>query len=294
MLRMAGHIYFSEREGYKTPSTDVIGDRFWGGFVDLVESLRDQKLLAEQFPIECHDGRGIVECDWERIKLRFEAEVGLPWPLDSILIPDTPKVMDAVEFFGRYVSEPKTRIPHGYYGHDHLSNFDVQAGYERYSSRVNDLFRLCGHPFEIKDRKVERFGPNVLHQPLRDTVFNTGDDGLDELLEVARTRFFDSDPKVRREALEKLWDAWERIKTLENPDKKKGVEMILERAVPDMSMRKEIEKEARSLTDIGNTFRIRHHEIGTAEISSDLDVDFLFYWLFGLIWRLLRATDRVR
>ena len=168
------------------------------------------------------------------------------------------------------------------------------AGYEKYSSRVNDLFRLCGHPFEIKDSKVERFGPNVLHQPLRDTVFNTGDDGLDELLEVARTRFFDSDPKVRREALEKLWDAWERIKTLENPNKKKGVELILERAVPDMSMRREIEKVARSLTDIGNSFRIRHHEIGTAEISSGLDVDFLFYSLFGLIWRLLRATDRVR
>ncbi len=291
---MVDHIYFSEREGYRAPTSEAIESRFWGGFVDLVKSLLDQGFLAEQFPVNCPDGRGVYECDSDRIGLRFEAEVGLSWPIDPFLIPDTPKVMDAVEFFGRYVSEAKKRSPHSFYGHEHLYDFDAKAGYEKYSIRVNSLFRLCGHPFEFMKGKVERLGPDILHQPLRTIIFCTGDDELDKLLQIARTHFLAVDPLVRKDALEKLWDAFERLKTLENSDKKKGTEIFLKNAVENESIRSEIEKEAFELTKIGNSFRIRHHEVGKIEISSDLDVDYLFYRLFGLIWRLLRGTNRVR
>ena len=37
------------------------------------------------------------------------------------------------------------------------------------------------------------------------------------MLESARRKFLDPDPAVRLEALEKIWDAFERVKTLEIP-----------------------------------------------------------------------------
>jgi hypothetical protein len=45
---------------------------------------------------------------------------------------------------------------------------------------------------------------------------------LDELLEKAVRKFTDPDPGVRREALEHAWDAFERTKTVLDPDKKRG------------------------------------------------------------------------
>jgi len=142
---MAGHVYFSEREGYKPPLVEDIGIRFWGGFVELVADLLDHELLVQQFPISCPDGRGQYACDKDRVGLRFKAEVGLNWPLQPMNIPNTPKAMDAVEFFGQYVSEPKTHVRHQFYGHNDLFDFDSVAGYKKYSARVNGLLRLCGH-----------------------------------------------------------------------------------------------------------------------------------------------------
>jgi hypothetical protein len=52
----------------------------------------------------------------------------------------------------------------------------------------------------------------VLAEELRRVLFQTGDPELDAMLEAARTKFLSPDPNVRRESLEKLWDAWERVR----------------------------------------------------------------------------------
>ncbi len=46
-------------------------------------------------------------------------------------------------------------------------------------------------------------------------MFRTGDATLDDLLEASRQKILNRSLDVRRESLEKLWDAWERLKTLE-------------------------------------------------------------------------------
>jgi hypothetical protein len=226
--------------------------------------------------------------------MRLQAEIAVAWPLIPDPIPDTLKVLDLVEFFGRYVSEPKSRTPHSYWRHVDYSDFSRTDGLASYSAHINDLFRLCGHPFRIENGQVERLGPSVLSQALLSSIFDTGDVGLNELLEGAKVRFLDPNPTIRRDALEKLWDAWERLKTIEDADKKKGADKLLEKAISNIPLKEKIEQEAKTLTDIGNSYRIRHHERGKIELTSEMDVDYLFYRMFGLIWRLLKGTGRVR
>lgn len=145
-----------------------------------------------------------------------------------------------------------------------------------------------------KHGKIEHLGPDVLDEQLRSVMFKTGDPELDVLLEDARARFLSPDPKVRRDSIEKLWDAWERLKTLEvQGDKKTSIKQLLTKAILNVPLKEKIESECLELTKIGNQFRIRHHEMGKVEIQSDLDVDYLFYRLFGLIFRLLKGTGRV-
>ena len=122
--------------------------------------------------------------------------------------------------------------------------------------------------------------------------FDTSDNVLDSLLNTARQKFLDPDVHDRREALEKLWDAWERLKTLESSDKQASVRALLDKVSNEPAFRKVLETEARALTEIGNSFMIRHSEIGKVPIQDDEHVDYLFHRMFVLIRLILRQTGR--
>jgi hypothetical protein len=119
-------------------------------------------------------------------------------------------------------------------------------------------------------------------------VFRTGDSTLDTLLDDSRRRFLDPRPTIRRDALEKLWDAWERIKTIESgEDKKQTTKMILDTAASEPTFRELLEVDARELTRIGNKFRIRHSETDKVEIHEAAQVDYLFHRMFAIVMLLL-------
>jgi hypothetical protein len=129
-------------------------------------------------------------------------------------------------------------------------------------------------------------------ESLASAIFTTSDPILDDLLNTARNKFLNPDVHDRREALEKLWDAWERLKTLEAEDKKRSVGLLLDKASPDSRFRGVLESEAKALTDIGNSFMIRHTEVGKVPIRHHEHVDYLFHRMFDLIRLLLRTTGR--
>ena len=134
-----------------------------------------------------------------------------------------------------------------------------------------------------------RLGPPVLHEHLSATVFATGDAELDAMLQTAKVKFLNPDPGVRRESLEKLWDAWERLKTLDGgANKKQSVAQLLAAASPEEHFRERLDREARELTDIGNTFKIRHSETTQIPLGQDEHVDYLFHRLFAIITLCLR------
>ena len=137
---------------------------------------------------------------------------------------------------------------------------------------------------------IERLAPPVLRDDLARAVFRTGDAELDRMLETARRKFVDPDESIRREALEALWDAWERVKTLRGGDKKAESAALLDATAGDSSpkFRKMIESEARALTSLGNSFQIRHSETSQERLARSQHVDYLFHRLFCFIQLILR------
>lgn len=117
---------------------------------------------------------------------------------------------------------------------------------------------------------------------------DSGDATLDQLLNDACVKFRDPAPAARAEATEKLWDAWERLKSLGISDNKRiSVTRLLDRASKEPVFRKHLETEARGLTEIGNTFQIRHFEKNAIPISTPEMSDYLFHRLYALIHFLL-------
>ena len=116
--------------------------------------------------------------------------------------------------------------------------------------------------------KNVRIAPTGLHEALAEAIFKTGDQILDGLLEDARHRFLNRDLTVRKESLERLWDAWERLKTIgPGKDKAAKAQGLLINEMKEPALLARIEKEARELTEIGNSFMIRHTETNKVPIE---------------------------
>jgi hypothetical protein len=198
--------------------------------------------------------------------------------------------MDLIEFCHDHVAETVPTSFHSFFGHQHLT-FDRMPGQADFRAAINRIFARNQLAYELRDSgQIQRLAGPVLHEALIASAFRTGDTSLDVLLESARAKFLDPDADVRREAIEKLWDAWERVKTLEpGPDKRSSVKALIDRAADESAFREVLEQEARALTDVGNRFQIRHSETSQVPLRRNDHVDYLFHRLFALIWLVLRA-----
>jgi hypothetical protein len=286
--------YFSDREQGPRPRTEeTISQIAWGGIAATVEALVADGSFGESFPDVCSDGGAIVGTDWRKWYNVMRAEAAdIAWPFSANEVPATLKVLDIVEFCHRHVSKPTPGSYHSFFRHQHLS-FDRAAGQSEFRERINRLFARNGLAYELgDDGKVVRLAPVVLRESLQAAVFQTGDGTLDAILQSARAKFLNPNPQVRREALEKLWDAWERLKTVDSgKDKSAQATAVLDKAASEPNFRALLEREARELTKVGNDFLIRHSETNKIAIQSDSHVDYLFHRLFSLIWMLVKLRS---
>ena len=80
-------------------------------------------------------------------------------------------------------------------------------------------------------------------------------------------------------ATEKIWDAFERIKTFYKQYDKKGsiTKLIDIVSKNNAEYREMVEDEFTSLTKLGNDFRIRHHETNKKDICCKEHYDYLFH-----------------
>ena len=288
--------YFTDREyGKRTRAIDTIDERIWGGLYSLIDTRLGDASFGYRFPDQCPDGRGPCGCDCYAFQRVLLAEVPwIEWPLSDTEPPDTPVILDALEFCAAAVGSPIERDFHPYFSHFHIS-WDRDAGLAQFVTDVNLLFARNGIAYELTaEGQARRLLPQPIAQALSWTLFDTGDTETDRLLESARGRIVLPKPEDRHDALEKLWDAFERIKTLEpGSDKRIQADALLDRvATPRTKFRQVLGEEATALTKIGNGFRIRHSEISQENLNSLDQVDYLFGRLFAFIRMVLKATGR--
>lgn len=94
-------------------------------------------------------------------------------------------------------------------------------------------------------------------------------------------------------ATEKIWDAFERIKTFYKQYDKKGsiTKLIDIVSKNNAEYREMVEDEFTSLTKLGNDFRIRHHETNKKDICCKEHYDYLFHRCIAVL-RLVTSVLR--
>lgn len=288
--------YFTDREyGVRLPTIDNIDERLWAGLYSLIQTRIGDGSFGLRFPEQCPDGNGPCGCDEQAFQRVLAAEVPwIEWPLSPSQVPDTPVILDLLEFCAGAVGEPIQGAYHSFFRHYHLS-WDRDAGLARFVADVNLLFRRNAVAYELTPTGQAR---RILPQPLADalgwTLFRTGDAETDRLLEAARQRILSPKPEDRQDALEKLWDAFERLKTLKpGANKREQADALLDRvAAPGSGFRQALAREATELTTIGNSFRIRHSETTQEALTSLDQVDYLFTRMFAFVRAILKGTGR--
>jgi hypothetical protein len=297
--------YFSDRELGAPPRNGTeLSPTVWAGIVALVSAMINSGAFGAKYPERCPDGQAVCGGDTEGVGAAVRAHMpGLSWPLEvsrldeTALIsgyqpyaPPTLTALDFVEFVWRHAAKPLVGWHHEFYRHHHLT-FDIEAGRDEFREQVNTLFARNGLAYEMAaDGRVHRLLPAVLGDAMRGPLRPTGDALLDVMLEEARTKFSHVDPLIRREALERLWDSFERIKSLAGDDKKRSMQTIIDQTASEPAIRALLNTEANQLTDIGNAHLIRHHERKQTPVIDVDHVDYLFHRLFALVQLLVRKN----
>ncbi|AEG60353.1 hypothetical protein Desru_2101 [Desulforamulus ruminis DSM 2154] len=176
-------------------------------------------------------------------------------------------VIDAIEFFEKY---------------NRSNNFE---------SQINEIMKLNDIALKLYNGKiVSTFDSQIKSS----TLASIQEAGLKELIQEATKHYDEGNFKI---AVEKLWDAFERLKTYYFPtlDKKKSINRI----ISDMSGNKDpykelFEKEFFDLTAIGNNFRIRHHETIKIDIEDNRHYDYFYKRCLSLISVTIQYLDSGR
>lgn len=158
-----------------------------------------------------------------------------------------------------------------------------------FESSINETIQTI--QYKLIDGKVDYLlEPITMEVPKQDDTLK----GIIHQAEALRR-----DPASMSLALEKLWDAFERIKTYlldEQGDKGKAKQNLINQilsviAQGDESLKEKIDNEFRELTRIGNAYSIRHFERGQKPISDIRLQNYLYARCSALIQLTLQFID---
>lgn len=212
----------------------------------------------------------------------MSGQAQLPWPDDL-----EERVAAQIEFCRHAAMDKKVATEYMYRvigtGPGNLDQRHNQIVERTVDNLIRDLSRVA-------DRRIM---PPVLDAVLQEPYQESGDPDLDRLLRDARAKFRDSNPVVRKEGLERLWDAFERLKTLIDPtNKARSATQLLGLTAQEPAFRALLQAESVSLTDIGNQFHIRHFETNRVSIEDPRHIDYLFHRCFAFVHLCLGASRR--
>lgn len=165
-------------------------------------------------------------------------------------------VLDAIELFEKY-------CPDG-----------------TFAAQTNSLLKLNSIAYKLEMGQIK----SLLDVSIdKEDISTISEKGLRELVFDAERYYHEGNKQV---AVEKLWDAFERLKTYYSPalQKKESANKIIDdMSASDSHFKKMYETEFLALTTIGNDYRIRHHETTKIDITDNRQYDYFYRRCLALI-----------
>lgn len=166
---------------------------------------------------------------------------------------------------------------------DELSNNEKTP----FQVEINASLKKDNVPFRLSDRGLIEIlnDQEVLSSEIIKSIESVPELGIQDLLNEAIIKHMQPTFQAHRDAAEKIWDALERLKTYyTDMDKKASTTKIVnDMAGGQTDFVDLFNTEFKTLTDIGNNFRIRHHETNKIDITDIRHYDYFFNRCLSLI-----------
>lgn len=216
-------------------------------------------------------------------------------------MPEVEIILDFIEFCYQEISAPpvtkKIETFNNYEGCDELievydGEFSSLEGKEKFKEELETTFRRHGLMYRITDEGcIEKSlnGDLVNLMGACDTIEIEPE--TDRYLSTARDKIKSHKIADKQNALEAIWDAFERMKTLLNPgNKSKSITMLIEQAALEVrGMDEMLNKESTALTQVGNSYQIRHTEQNQIKLEEEIHIEYLYHRLSALVYLLGKA-----
>ncbi|MBQ8611426.1 MAG: hypothetical protein IJ412_06920 [Oscillospiraceae bacterium] len=305
--------YYTQRHGMRRPvnKTHEISVDKYALLLRCCEKYYDY--VAWKYPEPCPDGSECCGLDHQKLveDIRYEIPTLYIDEYGAITAPRQTKnvfenkiktdsfdqyaLLDYIEFIGENVRDLSRKVWHSYYGHHDLGHRSTNSVFDTFRSDINGVFCKTGLLYELKEtgfvERIEEY--SVLDENTDSVVEQVSEPGLRELLKTAMALHRSPRPEDRKDAVEKIWDALERMKTYySGMDKKDSAAKIVNDVsggVPEFVAL--FNAEFKALTDIGNNFRIRHHETNRTDITDLNHYDYFFNRCLSLIVLALQYLE---
>lgn len=301
--------YYTQRHGMRQPvgRTYQITPQMYELLFKCCEKYCNS--IAWKFPKKCDDGDEICGLDWDTFStmLKFEIpslhcdDFGRPvvptvsWNTGRTDEYDQFALLDYIEFFAQNCRDVIGESYHDYFKHYHLTFGRTDKNFKTFQQEINELFEKTGLLYHLTNAKIiERIVENSPLTPeIEENLLQVKEPGTQKLLKEAISLYRRPSPRDTRDAVEKLWDAFERLKTYYNElDKKDSVNKIVnDMAGGAKKLADWFELDFKELSDIGNGCRIRHHERDKVEVTDPRHYDYFFNRCLSLIALAIQYLD---
>ena len=169
---------------------------------------------------------------------------------------------------------------HPYCVFDAIELFALHNSDNSFADEVNVLLQNRGFAYKLLGGKIE-----IVQISIQTTEI-IKEKGLKELIEQASELYRSNNVSDKQIAVEKLWDAFERLKTYYgsgNQKKASITRIVAEMANGNENYTELFDEEFTKLTKLGNDYRIRHHETDKKDIIDNNYYDYFYQRCFALI-----------
>lgn len=296
--------YYTERSNLRNPIelTYEISSNAYSYLYDCCEKYFEY--IAYQYPGYCEDGEGIIGLDYIKFSSFMEYEIPGLCRNDNQIITrannfiteyDSYAILDLIEYLVKYMKDIHNYSWHGYFSHNHLSFAETNIIASNFRKEINDSFTKVGLKYIISENdQVERLlDASVINEKSLEMIEQFSEVGIKELIEEAISLYRNPRAFARKNSVEKVWDAFERLKTYYTDlNKKQSSEKVCKDAsLNNPDFEDLITLEFLYLTKVGNTYRIRHHETDKKEIHDDRHYDYLFNRCLSLVVLVMKCVE---
>ncbi|MFB9821105.1 hypothetical protein [Arthrobacter ramosus] len=289
--------FYTDRMNGPVPRThDTLPKATAEGLYSLFRSKARAHWLAQHFPEHCVDGNTISGTDldalWSNVRAVIPEFKVASSPFGFQETQSDGVLLDLTEYAATRVARPIPGRWHEYMKHFEL-DFAEAPGRKEFRDEVNQILRRGGTMYELDaGGRIVRIGSPEVQQVIGQMAPASGDSTLDGLLVQAKGLYLSRKEDDRALALEKLWDGFERLKTVDVSGNKKQSSNVLLDNITSAEFRAVTSAEMIALTAVGNQFMIRHHETDKHPVPEEAQ-DYLFARMGSLIVFLLKASNRL-